>query len=291
MRKDKIIQLKKKGAAEVANGIEISLYEKTVVKFKLQALPSFKLEGILLSGFGVGHNLGREFMQAQNIDKSFKHRTLTYEDIVLELPVQQCNANENEENLSHVITKKDETLLPEAVLEDCCLLLTEQEQLDNIVRDIKDNNLELGDIKDSVHFIRTQKRKIVTAKPYLFRLHLEEQYKNEFKRLLNLGIIVDSFSPFSYPALPLLRRNSGDVRIIIDYRKLNAISIPDQFPLPRINEILIKLKDAKIFSVLDLNSGYYQIRGSKVAQGKTSFVTSFRQYEFTRMPFGLNSAP
>ena len=87
--------------------------------------------------------------------------------------------------------------------------------------------------------------------------------------------------------------NSGKkkFRIVIDYRKLNEVSIDDKFPLPNIDSILDKLGRAQYFTTLDLAKGYHQILIKKADKKKTAFVTPHGLYEFNRMPFGLKNAP
>lgn len=87
--------------------------------------------------------------------------------------------------------------------------------------------------------------------------------------------------------------NSGKkkFRIVIDYRKLNEVSIDDKFPLPNIDSILDKLGRAQYFTTLDLAKGYHQILIKEEDKKKTAFVTPHGLYEFNRMPFGLKNAP
>lgn len=80
-------------------------------------------------------------------------------------------------------------------------------------------------------------------------------------------------------------------RMVIDYRKLNAITIADKYPLPEINEVLAQLGRSKYFTVLDLKSGFHQIPLRPKDIEKTAFSINNGKYEFTRLPFGLKNAP
>lgn len=80
-------------------------------------------------------------------------------------------------------------------------------------------------------------------------------------------------------------------RIVIDYRKVNAMSVDDKFPIPNIDGILDKLGKAQYFSTLDHAKGFHQINVKKEDQCKTAFSTPFGHYEYVRMPFGLKNAP
>ena len=108
--------------------------------------------------------------------------------------------------------------------------------------------------------------------------------------MLQAGIIRPSRSPWSFPAI-LIPKKDNTMRFVIDYRKLNAITVQDCFPLPRIDDILDRLNNSKFFTALDLKSGYWQITLDKDTIPKTAFSTPDGHYELVRLPFGLKNAP
>ena len=104
------------------------------------------------------------------------------------------------------------------------------------------------------------------------------------------NVIEPSKSPWASPII-LVRKRDGSHRFCVDYRKVNAVTKADRFPLPRIEDLLDRLGKCQYFSTLDLASGFWQIRVHAQAQEKTAFVTPQGLYQFRVMPFGLTNAP
>jgi hypothetical protein len=88
-----------------------------------------------------------------------------------------------------------------------------------------------------------------------------------------------------------VKEKDGSMRMCIDYRNLNAVTVKNKYPLPRIDDLLDQLKDAKFFSKIDLRSRYHQMKIRSEDIPKTTFVTRYGQYEFTVVSFGLTNAP
>ncbi|KAL1273007.1 hypothetical protein QQF64_028869 [Cirrhinus molitorella] len=114
--------------------------------------------------------------------------------------------------------------------------------------------------------------------------------RRHIKDLLAAGIIKESRSPYASPIV-IARKKSGAVRMCIDYRTLNARTIPDQYTTPRIDDALDCLAGSKWFSVLDLRSGYYQIAMAEEDKEKTAFICPLGFFQFERMPQGITGAP
>lgn len=104
------------------------------------------------------------------------------------------------------------------------------------------------------------------------------------------GVIRPSKSPYASPVV-IVTKKDGSLRLCIDYRRLNSCSTRDAFPLPRIEEALEALGQAKFFSTLDLTCGYWQVEVAEHGKHKTAFSTPMGLFEANRMPFGLQNAP
>jgi len=124
--------------------------------------------------------------------------------------------------------------------------------------------------------------------------HLSKPQKEEMKRqveeLKTAGLIQESSSNILSPVL-FVPKKSGEQRMCIDYRKLNAVTVTNPNVLPLIEDILNSLQDKKIFTTLDLRSGYHQLRLTPDSRKFTAFMTPEGAYEFLVTPFGLKNAP
>ena len=117
-----------------------------------------------------------------------------------------------------------------------------------------------------------------------------EEVRKQVKDLLAKGLIEPSASPFGAPIL-FVKKKDGTLRMCIDYRALNRITVRNQYPLPRIDDLLDQLAGARIFTSLDLQSGYHQIRITEADRPKTAFKTPMGLYQFKVLSFGLTNAP
>lgn len=146
-------------------------------------------------------------------------------------------------------------------------------------------------IKNFTHSIRLKKSTPIAMKPYP-KSHTQSKIIREITEdLLNKGLIRHSSSPYASPVSLVSKKDTNEMRLVIDYRRLNAITIPDATPLPNIQKILNCSLNAQIFSKLDMKSGYWQVPMNKADIEKTAFVTEDGHYEWTVMAFGLKTAP
>jgi hypothetical protein len=132
---------------------------------------------------------------------------------------------------------------------------------------------------------------LITKRPYCMApIELANLKHFQIIELQQKGYIRPSSSPWGAPEL-FVTKKDGSMRMCIDYRSLNEVTIKNKYPLPRIDDLFDQLQGAMYFSKIDLRSGYHQLRIKEADIQKTAFVTRYGQYEFTTMPFGLTNAP
>jgi hypothetical protein len=148
----------------------------------------------------------------------------------------------------------------------------------------------LGCCNLSKHEIRLQIRVPIYSYPYRKSLRERDMLNVEITKLLEAKIIRKSHSPYASPVI-LVPKKDGAIRMCVDYRRFNLETLPEQWSLPRIADILDNMLGSLWFSTFDFKSGYYQVAMSPASVEKTAFVTPDGHYEFLRLPFGLKNAP
>jgi hypothetical protein len=130
----------------------------------------------------------------------------------------------------------------------------------------------------------------ISKRPYRMPPKELAELKTQLQELLDRGYIRPSSSPWGCPAL-FVKKKDGSLRLCVDYRPLNAVTIKNKYPLPRIDVLFDQLAGARVFSKIDLRSGYHQIKIRPCDIPKTAFSTRYGLYEYLVMSFGLTNAP
>ena len=130
----------------------------------------------------------------------------------------------------------------------------------------------------------------ISMTPHRMALVELQELRVQLQELLDKGFIRLSTSPWGAPVL-FAKKKDKTLRLYIDYRQLNRVTIKNQYPLPRIDDLFDQLRGARVYSKIELRTGYHQLRVRDTDIPKTAFRTRCGHFEFTMMPFGLTNAP
>lgn len=205
-------------------------------------------------------------------------------DSVASLSSTEGNVNSTESNLdldldsldlAHLSSRRRKTLLQ---------VLSKYKDL------FSGDKSTIGNIPDLKHSIVTNNESPLHIRQWRLPQSSKEIIKKTVKEMHNSGVIEPSSSPWMSPVV-LVRKKNGDIRFCIDYRALNNVTVADQFPLPRIEELIDDLGNTSYFSVLDARSAYWSVSMNEKDKAKTAFSDGSRLWQFKRMPYGLRNAP
>jgi hypothetical protein len=130
----------------------------------------------------------------------------------------------------------------------------------------------------------------ISKRPYMMSVEELNELKKQLMELQEAGYIRLDSSPYGVPVL-FVQKKEGSQGMYVDYRTLNDVTMKNKYPLPRIEDLFDQMRGARVFSKIDLRSGYHQMRIRPSDIPKTAFSTRYGLYEFTVMSFGLTNAP
>jgi hypothetical protein len=148
----------------------------------------------------------------------------------------------------------------------------------------------LGRVKEVQHEIVTTTDQPINTRPYRLTRDEEECLEEELKTLLELGIIEPSNGRYTSPVF-FVPKKDGKLRLVVNFQKLNDITVKDGYPLPHIDDILDSLGNSTCFTVLDAAFGFWQIPLHPNSVEKTGFCTKKGTYQFLTLPMGLSGSP
>ncbi|GKF82093.1 putative reverse transcriptase domain-containing protein, partial [Tanacetum coccineum] len=130
----------------------------------------------------------------------------------------------------------------------------------------------------------------VARVPYRLAPSELQEFSTQLQELYDKGFIRLSSSPWGAPVL-FVKKKDGSFQMCIDYRELNKLTVKNRYLLSRIDDLFDQLQGSRVYSEIDLRSGYHQLRVREEDIPKTAFRTCYDHYEFQVMPFGLTNAP
>ncbi|KAG0442543.1 Retrovirus-related Pol polyprotein from transposon [Dictyocoela muelleri] len=166
----------------------------------------------------------------------------------------------------------------------------EDKTLKTLISEYKTQNPKIGNITNVNHEIQLSGKFEASKCEYGVPIALQPNVIKHMEELEKDGDIREIDTPYVSPAF-FIRKSNGKLRLIVDYRNLNKVTVKAHNYRPKIMDILNKLKGCKYFSKIDLNQGFYQINIKDEDISKTGFRVLGKTYVFKRMPFGLTNAP
>lgn len=255
--------------------VQVTLKHKTkFINFLIfpEANSNESLLGIdFLTKFNLVFNFGENSWHfAENSEQKFD----TQFERVSRSPVSSCAAVE--------VLRDDEA----NSLNDC-----QREVLAQLIVEHQDIFKPGGDPTPfAEHIIDTGDHLPIAVPPYRLTPAKKEAMRAELDKMLTDDIVEECESAWGSPAL-LIPKKNGKVRFCVDYRKLNAVTKTDVYPMPLIDELVQSTKKHSFMSTIDMRSGFWQVSLREQDRDKTAFLTPFGSYRFKRMPFGLKNAP
>ena len=278
--KDEHLEIKESKSSRTLTTIskeEIMTSLESEFEFSVKEMPEMKLKtsALVVTNMQPFIILGLKFIQENNCLLDFSTSTIRIKGRSFPLSRQNVDNAEPDREISEKTSALN--------IQNYSTIQRKIEKLSNMK--LKENTF-LG----VEHSIKLISEKPISQKAYAIPLKLQQQVKDEVKRLLEMKLIRKSQSNFASPAFPLVKRD-GSIRLVVDYRKLNAVTAKSAYPFPNMYENFISLRGSTIFSSIDLTQGYYQIPLAKKSIKYSAFILPTGLYEFLRMPFGLSNAP
>ena len=219
-------------------------------------------------------------------------------EIVEMCPISSCHTQDKDTSMiddnGWVDHAKDDTLWDVLSLDRSSLTEDQVQQVQEMVNLYRHvfamNSEELGQTHVMQHRIDTKGAGPIFQRARRLPFSKQSEAREIVDKMIWQGIVEESSSPWSSPIV-LVTKKDGSTRFCVDYRRLNAETRKDSYPLPRIDDTLDALGGAQFFSTLDLCSGYHQLPMAAEDKEKTAFSTPDGHYQFTVLPFGVCNGP
>jgi len=254
--------------------------------------------------FLIGLDCIKKFRLIQNerleiTQKIKKTQDITEDKIENKISLQNINNNPKKEKEvineyqinynEHIDTKKFQISVDH-------LKMKQRAEIEKLIYKYKTafakDKYDIGTVRDYEAHIDLMTEKYCYKRPYRCSIEDKKEIEKQIAKLLENNLIEESYSPFAAPVTLALKRNEEKKeRLCIDFRELNKIVIPQSQPFPLIEDLIVKTRNCKLFSTLDINSAFWSIPLRITDRQKTAFVTQEGHYQWTCLPFGLKTAP
>jgi hypothetical protein len=198
---------------------------------------------------------------------------------------------DDQESTSEIVCNiddlKSQVSLPDLDLDQQAAVFS---MLNNYKSVFSSGDLDIGLASVTEHQIKLTDETPIFQRPRRFPQPVADEIERQCQELNSLDVIEPSSSPWSSPVVPV-RKKDGSIRMCIDYRQLNRVTIPDKFPVPTLADSVFGLYGTEFFTRLDLVRGYYQIPVDEKSRPYTAFSTPRNHWQFKRLSFGLRNAP
>ncbi|ORD93650.1 YI31B [Enterospora canceri] len=266
----------REGLIHMANGKEETIKEGVDIRLSFTEVPhtEYKVKALVMHNLFGELVLGLDFMCNNEVRMDLKNGIVVLDGYELDI----------------LEFRKGTEASPEDLLVDRLGGIEQEETLDSIVEEFKGKNPAVGLFSGVEHKIQLPTTTPIQCKPYPLPYRVEEELKQQVEELIRLGIVEKSTGKYASPSFAVVKKNSS-LRLVTDFRKLNAITVKETFPFPNVKDQLVGLKDATVFTQIDLDKGFYQIKLAKQDKHKTGFVLPFGHFQYRRVPFGMANSP
>lgn len=226
--------------------------------------------------FLIGLDIIKEFKLRQDENLNISQKQTQREDIIEINFNEHINEKDFKIDLNHLDDKKKIKI--EQLIEEYKAIFAK-------------DKYDVGTIRDYEARIDLLVDKFCSKRPYRCTIEDRKEIEQQVGKLLEKNLIEESYSPFAAPVTLALKKGEGKIRLCIDFRDLNKIVTPQAQPFPLIDDLIIKARNCKYYTSLDINSAFWAIPLRIEDRNKTGFITQEGHYQWTCLPFGLKTAP
>ena len=217
------------------------------------------------------------------------------DDVSSKVVASLVSSQNNRRNLMEDVSNKANNRRMLSTADVHCESITYHSELTNTLNEYRDvitlENESIGITNVLKHQIKVKENaEVINKLPYKIPHRYREELEKVTNEMSEEGIIEPSMSSWNFPVI-IVKKKSGDIRPVIDFRSLNRVVILESYPLPRIDEVLSTLGGNTIFSHIDLKSAFHQIELTEDSKKYTAFSVNFKKYQFTKLPFGYTNSP